>query len=74
MQTKQMAGRVIFLALTIIIVAAIVWLVLLLADRLRDRMGVMGLNIALRIMGLILTAIGVQFMANGIQHLLPGLA
>jgi len=64
----------ILLALAIIIVAAIVWLVLLLADRLRDRMGVMGLNIALRIMGLILTAIGVQFMANGIQHLLPGLA
>jgi len=62
------------LALAIIIVAVIVWLVLMLADKLRDKMGVIGLNIAMRVMGLILTAIGVQFMANGIQHLLPGLA
>jgi len=63
-----------FLVLAIILVAAIVWLVLLLADKLKDKMGVIGLNIAVRVMGLILAAIGVQFIADGIKNLLTGLA
>jgi len=74
LDTNKISGWQNDLALAIIIVAVIVWMVLILADKLRDRMGVMGLNIAIRVMGLVLTAIGVQFMTNGIQHLLPGLA
>jgi len=62
------------LALAIISVAAIAWLVLLIAEKMRDKLGVIGLNIVTRIMGLILAAIGVQFMADGITRLLPGLA
>ncbi len=62
------------LALAILTVAAIAWLVLLIAEKMRDKLGVIGLNIATRIMGLILAAIGVQFIADGIKHLLPGLA
>jgi len=62
------------LALAIISVAAVVWLVLLIAEKMRDRLGIIGLNIATRIMGLILAAIGVQFVADGIKQLLPGLA
>ncbi|MDQ6956062.1 MAG: MarC family protein [Mariprofundaceae bacterium] len=62
------------LAFAIISVASVVWLVLLIAEKMRDQLGVIGLNIAMRIMGLILTAIGVQFVADGVKHLLPGLA
>ncbi len=64
----------IVLAFAIITVAAIAWLVLLVAEKMRDKLGTIGLNIATRIMGLILAAIGVQFIADGIKHLLPGLA
>jgi len=39
-----------------------------------DKLGSIGLNIVTRIMGLILTAIGVQFIGDGIKQLLPGLA
>ena len=67
-------GGEIVLALAIIAVAAIAWLVLLIAEKMRDKLGEIGLNIATRIMGLILAAIGVQFMADGIKLLLPGLA
>jgi len=62
------------LALAIISVAAIAWLVLLIAEKMRNQLGDIGLNIITRIMGLILAAIGIQFMADGIIHLLPGLA
>ena len=62
------------LLLAIISVAAIAWVVLLIAEKMRDKLGTIGLNIVTRIMGLILAAIGVQFMADGITHLLPGLA
>ncbi len=66
-------GGELLLTLAIIAVAVIVWLVLLIAENMRDKLGVIGLNIATRIMGLILAAIGVQFIADGIKHLLPGL-
>ncbi|PCI45516.1 MAG: amino acid transporter [Proteobacteria bacterium] len=62
------------LALAIVSVAAIAWLVLMIAEKMRDKLGIIGLNIVTRIMGLILAAIGVQFIADGITHLLPGLA
>jgi len=51
-----------------------IMLALLIAEKMRDKLGTIGLNIATRIMGLILAAIGVQFMADGIRQLLPGLA
>jgi len=67
-------GGEILLALAIITVAAIAWLILLIAEKMSDKLGTIGLNIATRIMGLILAAIGVQFIADGIKQLLPGLA
>jgi len=67
-------GGDVVLALAIITVAAIAWLVLLIAEKMRDKLGTIGLNIATRIMGLILAAIGIQFIADGIKQLLPGLA
>jgi multiple antibiotic resistance protein len=60
--------------LGIIGVAVIVWMVLRLAEPIGQRLGTGGLNIATRVMGLILAAMAVQFMADGMLELFPGLA
>ena len=62
------------LSLGIVGVAAIVWLVLRLAEPIGERLGTGGLNIATRVMGLILAAMAVQFMADGMLELFPGLS
>lgn len=55
-------------------VALLVWICLRLASPIGERLGVTGLNIATRIMGLLLAAIGVQMVTSGLAKLLPGLA
>lgn len=55
-------------------VAGIVWVVLRLAEPIGARLGTGGLNIATRVMGLILAAMAVQFMADGMLELFPGLS
>lgn len=60
--------------LGIIGVSVIVWMVLRLAEPIGQRLGTGGLNIATRVMGLILAAMAVQFMADGILELFPGLS
>jgi multiple antibiotic resistance protein len=60
--------------LGIIGVAVIVWMVLRLAEPIGQRLGTGGLNIATRVMGLILAAMAVQFMADGMLELFPGLS
>jgi multiple antibiotic resistance protein len=52
----------------------IVWMVLRLAEPIGKRLGTGGLNIATRVMGLILAAMAVQFMADGMLELFPGLS
>ncbi|BBP05002.1 UPF0056 inner membrane protein [Sulfuriferula plumbiphila] len=61
-------------SLGIVGVAAIVWVVLRLAEPIGERLGTAGLNIATRVMGLILAAMAVQFMADGLLALFPGLS
>ena len=56
------------------LVAALVWVALLLGDRLMTILGQTGMNIASRIMGLLLAAIAVGFVTQGLKVLLPGLA
>ena len=56
------------------LVAALVWIALLLGDRLLTILGQTGMNIASRIMGLLLAAIAVGFVTQGLKVLLPGLA
>jgi multiple antibiotic resistance protein len=56
------------------LVAALVWIALLAGDRLMKVLGQTGLNIASRIMGLLLAAISVGFVTQGLKVLLPGLA
>jgi len=56
------------------LVAGLVWLSLALGERLARVLGRTGINVASRIMGLLLAAIAVQFITQGLQQLLPGLA
>ncbi len=62
------------ISLSILAVAVIVWVTLLLAEPIGKRLGTTGLNIATRIMGLLLSAIGIQMIAEGLKQLFPGLS
>jgi multiple antibiotic resistance protein len=55
-------------------VCLISWIVLRNAHRIAARLSQTGLNIATRILGLLLAAMAVQTMAEGLKQLLPGLA
>ncbi|MBI3222742.1 MAG: NAAT family transporter [Nitrosomonadales bacterium] len=59
-------------SLGILVVAILVWGVLRMAEPIGERLGTNGLNIATRVMGLILAAMAVQFMADGLRELFPG--
>lgn len=58
----------------ILLVCAISWLFLRLAVPIGSRLGATGINIASRIMGLILAAIAVEFIATGMRGLFPVLS
>jgi multiple antibiotic resistance protein len=62
------------ISLGILMVGAVVWGVLRLSPWIAGRLGATGLNIFTRIMGLILAAIAVEFIASGLQGLFPVLA
>ncbi len=71
-QANGLPDKIVF-SIGIIGVAMIVWLVLRLAEPIGKRLGTGGLNIATRVMGLILASMAVQFMADGMLELFPGL-
>jgi multiple antibiotic resistance protein len=50
-----------------------VWVVLRMSGRIGDHLGRTGINIITRLMGLILAAVAVKFIADGTGALLPGL-
>ena len=54
-------------------VCAILWIVLSVAPVVAPRMGTSGLNIVTRLLGLLLAAIAIQTMAEGMKDLFPGL-
>lgn len=58
----------------IALVCAMTWIVLSLAHPIGARMGTTGLNIATRLLGLLLAALAIQTMAEGLRQLFPGLA
>jgi multiple antibiotic resistance protein len=62
------------IALDIILLGLLLWILLLLVPWIARRMSTNGINIATRIMGLILAAIAVEFIANGLKGLFPALA
>jgi len=57
----------------IALVCAVLWCMLRLADAVGQRMGTTGLNIATRLLGLLLAAIAIETMADGLKVLFPGL-
>lgn len=59
---------------TIVVIAGAVWAVLRLADPLGARLGRTGLNILVRIFGLLLAAVAVQIFADGLKGLFPALS
>jgi multiple antibiotic resistance protein len=58
----------------IVLVCALLWAVLRVADGVGERMGQTGLNIATRLLGLLLAAIAIETMADGLKVLFPALA
>ena len=58
----------------IVLVSLILWLVLRLARPIGQMLGDIGLNIVNRLFGLILAAIAVEVIANGLKQLFPVLS
>lgn len=64
----------VLMSLDIIILTVILALLFLLMPWIASRISTLGINISTRIMGLILAAIAVEFIANGLKGLFPVLA
>lgn len=75
LNTHQMEslGQEIMLWLVILLTGLVVYLALRLADPIREKIGITGLNIATRLMGLILAAIAIEFITTGLGEIFPGL-
>jgi multiple antibiotic resistance protein len=56
------------------VVSLLTWLVLRAANAIGERISRTGLNIATRLLGLLLAAFAVQTMAEGLRELFPGLS
>jgi multiple antibiotic resistance protein len=72
-QTSSFTGHLSLVA-PIFIIAVIIWLVLRLAVGISHKLGTIGINIVTRLMGLILAAMAVEFVAHGLIGLFPKLA
>lgn len=57
-----------------VVIAALVWLTLQMAQPIARFMGRTGINIATRIMGLLVAAVAVEFIVEGLKTMLPSLA
>ncbi len=55
-------------------VSVLTWVVLRAANAIGNRFGTTGLNIATRLLGLLLAALAIQTMAEGLRELFPGLS
>lgn len=62
------------IALTIVVFATCCWMLFRAAPIIVRFLGQTGINVITRIMGLILAALGIEFIANGLRALFPGLA
>lgn len=59
------------MGLEIILLSAMVWLTFLIAPWIEKRLGKIGIDVFTRLMGLILVAIAVEFIAGGMRGLFP---
>lgn len=74
MQRSHTEYHGIIVIFTIVLVCILLWLVLRLASYIGKALGQIGLNIINRLFGLVLAAIAVEIMANGLRELFPVLA
>jgi multiple antibiotic resistance protein len=72
-QANGFAHKLVLIALGLL-VAGIVWICFHLAPQIGQRLSQTTMNIASRVMGLILAAMAVEFIIDGLKTLLPGLA
>ncbi len=61
------------MALILVALSLTVWLTFLIAPWISQRLGKIGSNIFTRLMGLLLAAIAVEFIAGGLRGLFPAL-
>jgi len=74
MQRSDTEYHSLLVIITIVLVCLLLWLVLRMASLIGKNLGKIGLNIINRLFGLILAAIAVEIMANGLRELFPALA
>ncbi|MGZ8256786.1 MAG: NAAT family transporter [Gallionella sp.] len=67
------AGHYSIMALIVLGLSLTVWLTFLIAPWVSQRLGKVGSNIVTRLMGLLLAAIAVEFIAGGLRGLFPAL-
>ncbi len=67
------AAHKLALVACIVIVCAVLWCMLRAAHAVGERISKTGLNVATRLLGLLLAAIAIQTMAEGLRRLFPGL-
>jgi len=73
-QRRDSISHYLLLSGEIVLVSLVVLFCFLAAPHLARILGKTGINIVTRIMGLIMAAIGVEFIANGLKQLFPVLA
>jgi multiple antibiotic resistance protein len=66
-------GHLAMIVLCCVAVALLTWLALRVATPITDLLGKTGINIAVRIMGLLLAAVAVEIFVSGLTTLLPAL-
>lgn len=73
--SQQAPGHAEMVALTaaVLLIGAVTWIVLRSAAPLGRMLGRTGINIVTRLMGLVLAAIAIEFIATGMSDLFPGL-
>lgn len=71
-QSKTFVGHI-SLVIPIFVVAILIWVTLQLSGYIADKLGTIGINIVTRLMGLILAAMAVEFIAHGLIGLFPAL-
>ncbi|HSH98665.1 MAG: MarC family protein [Methylophilaceae bacterium] len=62
------------LAIPVFVVCCLIWVTLKLSVRIGQKLGTIGITIVTRLMGLILAAMAVEFIAHGLIGLFPKLA
>lgn len=73
-QTNHTAAHELLVTSVILTVSVTVLISLLAAPKIADFMGRTGMNVVTRVMGLLIVAIAVEFMAKGLTELFPVLA